>query len=212
MHNTSQSAQAKFEKDSIDLVLCPPATDRRSAPRVELLIRAAKLIADGTEFICITRDASPAGIKVRVFHPIPNYNELFFETSAGNRYPVDLIWCNQDYAGLQFKEDVDLGGLIDDRNGAFSKRPLRVHVSLNITILSGGSSYNAILRDISQHGACIECPDYLMINERVELDFGTITSCHAKVRWRRESLYGLSFEHILDFDQLARLLAEQSAA
>lgn len=212
MHYPSQFGQTRCENDLLDGVLAPPATDRRMTPRVGLLIRAAKLIADGVEFLCITRDVSPAGAKVRVFHPIPECQELLFETSGGNRYAVKLIWCKDEYAGLQFDNEADLHELIDDKGTAFPKRPLRLQVSADVIVRSGGSLYAAILRDISQHGARIECPQHLMLDERIGLSVAAVPDFHCIVRWRREPLYGVSFVQPLQYEQLARLIEFQVSA
>jgi hypothetical protein len=58
----------------------------RRAPRFTLLVRAAKLIADGREYLCVLRDASATGVKVRVFHPLPAYQTIELETGNGERY------------------------------------------------------------------------------------------------------------------------------
>jgi len=44
----------------------PAGAELRAAPRFTLLIRAAKLIADGREFLCIIRDASATGLKPKL--------------------------------------------------------------------------------------------------------------------------------------------------
>lgn len=181
--------------------------DARSAPRFTLLLRTAKLVADGREFLCILRDASTTGVKVRIFHPVPEHELLQLELGSGERYPVELVWSTRDHAGFRFLSEIDVRHLIDDSNGAFPKRQLRLRISLPATIHSGGSASPIAFRDISQQGACIECDKWLMVNELVRIDTGVLPPIYAKVRWRSQPRYGLVFEHPFRLDELARVSA-----
>ncbi|MEP6868430.1 MAG: hypothetical protein ABJA20_07925, partial [Novosphingobium sp.] len=60
--------------------------------------------------------------------------------------------------------------------------------------------------NISQQGACIECSASLAIDQLVAIDMGVLTPTFAKVRWRNRPQYGLIFEQIYRFEELARKL------
>lgn len=185
-----------------------PLTDEaeaRGAPRFTLLLRTAKLIADGREFLCILRDASATGIKVRVFHPLPEHHRLELELGNGDRHPIELVWDSDDHAGFRFIEEIEVRKLIDDSHGAFPKRQLRLRITLAAMIHSGGAAAPIVLRDISQQGACIECDKWLLVNELVRIDTEVLPPIYAKVRWRSQPRYGLVFEHPFRLDELARL-------
>ena len=49
-----------------------PAREQRTAPRFTLLIRTAKLLSSSGEYLCVIRDVSSEGIKVRTFHQLPD--------------------------------------------------------------------------------------------------------------------------------------------
>lgn len=181
--------------------------ESRSAPRFTLLLRTAKLVADGREFLCILRDASATGVKVRIFHPIPDHTLLQLELGNGERFPIELVWMTKDHAGFRFLGEVQVQRLIDDANGTFPKRQLRLRISLPAMLHSGGSACPVSFRDISQQGACIECDKWLMMNELVRIDTGVLPSIYAKVRWRSQPRYGLIFEHPFRLDELARVSA-----
>jgi hypothetical protein len=161
----------------------PPGAEHRSAPRYALLIRTAKIIADGREFLCIIRDASASGLKIR----------LFVELMTGDRYPVELVWMAEDYAGLRFTHEIDIERLLDESKGAYPKRQIRLQIAIGGMLHSGGEAVPVIFHNLSQQGAWIET--------------GVTPPLFAKVRWRSHPRYGMIFEHTFRLEELARISA-----
>lgn len=183
------------------------SSDQRGAPRFTLLIRAAKLVADGREFLCILRDVSATGAKVRLFTPLPKHDELCIELANGERYPVDLVWHSDDYAGFRFRDEIDVEKLLDERHGGFPRRQVRLRIVLDAVLHSGGEAVHVTFTDMSQQGAGIECSKWLLMNELVRIDTGVIQPIYAKVRWRSHPRYGLVFEQTFKLDEFARISA-----
>lgn len=183
--------------------------EQRAAPRFTLLIRAAKLVIDGSrEYLCIIRDASTMGVKVRLFSPLPeHYGAIAIEASNGERYPAEVIWQDGDYAGLRFMGDISLESLLDESNGAFPKRQVRVRVQLDAILHSGGTAVSIAFADISQRGAKVVCDKWLLLNELVRIETGALPTIYAKVRWRNHPHYGLLFEQTFQLDELAQIAA-----
>ena len=182
--------------------------DLRAAPRFMLLIRAAKLIADdSSEFLCVIRDASSTGLKVRLFNPLPSHRTLAVEMSNGDRYPVELVWSEGEFAGFRFGADVDVQRLLDESHGAFPKRQVRLRILLDGILHSGGEAVRVAFQDISQQGACVESDKWLLMNELVRIETDVMPPLYAKVRWRSHPRYGLLFEQTFKLDELARIAA-----
>lgn len=182
--------------------------EQRAAPRFTLLIRAAKLIVDGeSEFLCVIRDASASGLKIRLFNPLPAHHELAIEMSNGDRYPVEQIWSEGEYGGFRFIGDIDIERLLDESHGTFPKRHVRLRIQLDAILHSGGEAVRVSFQDISQQGACIESDKWLLMNELVRLETGVMQPIYAKVRWRSHPRYGLLFEQTFKLDELAHLTA-----
>lgn len=179
----------------------------RSAPRFTLLIRAAKLVADGREFLCIIRDASATGVKIRLFTPVPEHSDLQIELGNGDRYPVELVWSTADYAGFRFLGEIDIERLLDESHGAFPKRQVRLRIAMDAIVHSGGEAVRVAFQDISQQGAGIECEKWLLMNELVRIETGIMAPIYAKVRWRSHPRYGVIFEQTFRLDELARISA-----
>lgn len=185
----------------------PTGSELRSAPRYALLIRTAKIIADGREFLCIIRDASATGLKIRLLSPLPQARELAVELVTGDRYPVGLVWQTDEHAGLRFVEEVEVERLLDETRGAFPKRQVRLQIAISGVLHSGGEAVPVVFRNLSQQGARVECDKWLLMNELVRIETGVTPPLYAKVRWRSQPSYGLVFEHTFKLDELARISA-----
>lgn len=194
----------------------PPATDirqvsvadLRGAPRFTLLVRSAKLIIDGREYLCVLRDASATGCKVRLFHPLPPHSSLALETSSGERFPMETMWEREDHAGFRFFEAIDVQRLLDDKCGLYSKRQIRLKTDAEVIVFANGQQIRAMMRDISQQGACIECPERLMLRQSVRIETVGFPQLFAKVVWRQQPRHGLVFDRGFQMEELAQNMAK----
>lgn len=184
--------------------------ERRSSARVTVLIRPGKLIADGREFLCVVRDVSEGGLKVRLFHPLPAHEAIDIEFDNGERHALRLVWNEGDLAGFVFIGDVDVTRLIAVHHGEFPRRQPRLNVAVDALLCTAGLRTPITLCDISQRGASIECSGWLMIDELVRIECKWLPTLHAKVRWRRPPRYGLVFEQTFRLDELAAACARLS--
>lgn len=186
----------------------PGATpERRASPRMLTLIRPGKLVIDGREFLCVVRDISEGGVKLRLFHAIPEHKFAEIQFDNGETCTVKAMWQDGDLAGFAFVARPDLARLIAAPKGA-PRRPPRLNVRLEAVLSAGGLRTPVVVRDLSQRGACIECSGWLMIDELVRLESEALPTLHAKVRWRRPPYYGLVFEQTFRIDDLARVCSE----
>lgn len=181
--------------------------ERRAAPRLSVLIRPAKLVADGREFLCVVRDVSDGGLKARLFAPLPEHRDLIIEFDNGDRHALRLVWQANELAGFVFAGAVDVDRLIATQLGDYNRRQPRLHIALEATLCTSGLRTPVLVRDISQRGASIECGGWLMIDELVRIECSALPTLHAKVRWRRPPRYGLAFEQIFQLPDLARACA-----
>ena len=176
----------------------------RSARRYTLLIRSAKLLIGGGEYLCIMRDASETGVSVRIFHPLPAHHDTVIEMQNGDRHRLELVWQDAERAGFRFCDPASIARIIECPSG-FAKRPVRLNLSAPAQIEIMGQPDYAELRDISQQGAKIACNRHLAIDQQVKLLVDGMRDVFAKVRWRRDGMIGLVFEETLQLDELARI-------
>jgi hypothetical protein len=181
--------------------------DERSAPRFTLLIRSAKLTTPNAEYLCVVRDASESGISVRLFHPLPPDVSLTLELPNRDRHELERVWEEEGKAGFRFAKPTELERIVEGPS-RFSKRAMRVNLELPCDLLVGIKRVPATLRNLSQQGALVSTDERLSLVQRVKLRAAGLPEVTAKVRWRRNDQYGLSFEDTFQFGDLALLVYE----
>ncbi|WP_379548502.1 PilZ domain-containing protein [Qipengyuania sp. DSG2-2] len=183
------------------------SVEQREAPRVALMLRNAKLSIDGVEILCIVRDVSATGIRIRAFHRIPEGKACSIELWEGQRFPIEEAWNTGDEAGYAFCEAKDLDALVYE-HGPFPKRPMRINLTMPAAIISGETGTQVTIRNISQQGACVESDGVWAPQLLVRLQGQCLPDpLHAKVLWQRDNLHGLVFERTFALADFARLAA-----
>ena len=180
--------------------------DLRSAPRFTLLIRSAKLICEYGEFLCIIRDVSASGVRLRVFHKLPPVERFELELSTGETYALDRVWEAADHAGFRFADWIDVKDFIAEAS-PYPKRALRLRVEFPAQIEADGQQAQAQVRDLSREGARIETTLPLAIRQKVKLSAKGLQPIIGNVCWRSTGAYGLVFQQVFNFEQLAALAA-----
>lgn len=183
-------------------------SDRRTAPRFALLMQAAKLVSCEGEYLCVVHDASVEGVRVRHFGHLPKERLLKFELSNGEVFPVQCVWHDDVYLGLQFPDGVDLDRLVKLSADGLPRRPMRLNMVLEGAVSAGVRQHCITVRNISQGGACIECREELAVGHAVMLETDMIAPLDAIVRWRIGTIYGLVFDDPLSCEILAAVVAD----
>ena len=178
--------------------------EQRGVPRFTLLIRAAKLLSPAGEFLCVVRDASEAGVSVRLFHPLPKDVPLSLEMPNGDCLELERVWEEEGKAGFRFAQNVDIGRIVESPS-RFSRRAVRVNVEVPCDLLVGIRRVPGTIHNLSQQGALITTLDKLSLMQRVKIRAEGMPEITGKVRWRRNDSYGLSFEDTFQFAELAAL-------
>lgn len=183
-----------------------PLAEARAAPRFTLLIRSAKLIAPQGQFLCVIRDVSATGISLRGFHPLPDGDPLLLELQTGDRLAIERVWSRGLDSGYRFATPVEVGDVISE-TGEYPKRPLRLDLDLPLDLQWSGERIEADLVNLSQHGARIECAQFLAIRQPLWLMSDRLPEIEAKVRWRDGNRYGLTFDTTFNLREFALLAA-----
>ncbi len=131
--------------------------------------------------------------------------------AGGQTQPSERVWEDSSHAGFRFLHGpIDERALISDE-ARFSKRGLRLRLRLPALVIFGGIAAPAQLQDLSQQGARIICETFLAVGQQARLDAAGLPARTVKVRWRRGGSYGLVFEQLFRFDELAAAVAQAQA-
>ncbi len=171
----------------------PVVTDQRVAPRFIALIRAAKLVSDGREFICVVRDVSTAGVRLRCFHAIPYGRSMTLELQNGDRFAIERVRDEGQEASFRFLGEVAIERLLQETMH-HPRRPLRLNMAIPLTLRTLAGPAAAVTQNISQQGCRVECAMPLALAQGIIIESPHLPGIRAKVRWRHNGAVGLVFD------------------
>ena len=176
--------------------------EMRGAQRFTLLIRTAKLVCESGEFLCIIRDVSETGVRLRLFHALPDERFVFLQLANGEVYPVELMWTKEGQAGFRFTQPIDVEHFIAEPS-AWPRRPIRLNIAAPGLAFVGSTAISVNLKDLSQAGARIEAFGHMMIGQPLRLLIEGLPERWGRIAWRRGFDHGLAFEAKFKLDDLA---------
>jgi hypothetical protein len=189
-----------------------PVEEMREAPRFSLVMRTAKLLCETGEYICVVRDISATGTKIRLFHEPPPDTHLYLELANGQRYAMERMWQERDHAGFRFASPIAVAEFVEETS-PHPRRPLRLRLQRSCLVTADGKDWRAMLVNVSQQGACIEASGELPVGQQVRLEVPGMPLRFGHVCWRKKHAHGLVFQQAFRLDELARLaLALQPCA
>ena len=181
------------------------SVSKRLSPRVSLMIRTAKLIADDREYLCVVRNVSAGGLNVQIFHDLPEHTSLAVEFDNGENRAINLRWQSGDRLGCEFVTPIEDPATVVAQSGLRYRRQPRLQVAHDAELFASGRRIPIVLRDISQHGAGVDSDTLLMVGELVRIKSAILPPLFAKVRWRSHPRYGLGLEQVFSIAELAKL-------
>ena len=180
--------------------------EKRSAPRFTSLIRTAKLVCGQGEFVCVLRDVSSGGVRLKTFHRQPTDQSIALELQSGELFELRKVREDGLEASYAFATPVPVEVLIRER-GNHPRRPLRMGLALPVTLRTLTDTIPADTVNISQQGCRLEPQRPLALAQSVTLHSPHLPSIRAKVRWRRDGACGLVFEDTFTLADFAVLIA-----
>lgn len=185
-----------------------PAREQRGAPRFFSLIRSAKLVSSAGEFVCVVRDVSSTGVRLRCFHALPRDTAMALELQNGDVFEMERVRDEGLEASFRFTSEVSIERLVQE-TWLYPRRPLRLNIAIPLSLRTLGGVAAAVTRNVSQQGCRVEAALPLAIDQAVILESARLPGIRAKVRWRCENGFGLVFDDtfsLRDFAiQIARL-------
>ncbi|HMO68870.1 MAG TPA: PilZ domain-containing protein [Novosphingobium sp.] len=184
----------------------PSPADLRGAPRFSLLIRAAKLVSEQGEFLCVVRDVSETGVRLKLFHPLPAQARLALELGNGEIYFIEKVWEDGDHAGFRFSAPIDVAAFIAEPETR-PRKEVRLSLRARARLDAGPLIEMVTLTSLSQHGAGFEAQSHLAVGELIKLTCPGMPALIGTVAWRSSPGYGVVFQSYVGMAELARMAA-----
>lgn len=179
-----------------------PRGEQRAAPRFTALIRAAKLVCAQGEFVCVVRDVSSSGVRLRCFHAIPRDPAMALELQNGEIFEIEPVREEGTEASFRFLSEVPVEKLVRE-TWQFPRRQLRLNIALPVTLRTLSGPVAAVTQNLSQQGCRIETATPLALAQSVIVESPRLPGIRAKVRWRRDGACGLAFDDTFSLSDFA---------
>jgi hypothetical protein len=176
--------------------------DMRAAPRSSLMCRTAKILCESGEYVCVVRDVSATGTRLRLFHAAPPDEHMFLELANGDRYAMERVWMGDGHVGLRFSCTIDVDRFIVEPS-PYPRRPIRLKLHQPADILADGVVSPVMLLDLSQQGARIEAGRKLAVEQKLWLGVEGQPERFGCVRWRDAYTHGLVLQQGFRLDEFA---------
>lgn len=179
-----------------------PAAEQRAAPRFTALIRSAKLVCGQGEFVCVVRDVSMTGVRLRCFHTVPRDASMALELQNGEL--IDIMPVRQEgcEASFRFVRDMAIDRLIGESE-LYPRRLLRLNLAIPLTLRTLTGRVPAVTQNLSQQGCRVECAVPLALAQPVIVESASLPGIRAKVRWRHDGACGLVFDDTFSLKDFA---------
>jgi hypothetical protein len=176
--------------------------EMRAAPRSSLMCRTGKILCESGEYVCVVRDVSATGARLKLFHAAPPDQHLFLELANGDRYAMERVWAQGEHVGFRFSCTIDVDRFIAEPSH-WPRRPIRINLQRPADVTADGVVSPALLLDLSQHGARIEAGRKFALEQKLWLAIGDRPARFGCVRWRRGYRHGLVLQQSFRLDELA---------
>ncbi|HTI31166.1 MAG TPA: PilZ domain-containing protein [Sphingomonas sp.] len=173
--------------------------ERRSdEQRYVSIFRAGKMSRGGHEELCVLRNISTGGAMIAHNSDLAVGERIALNLRFDDQFEAQVVWVKGDRCGVKFDDEIDLPKILAGHTAGPKPRPPRLRTATEIKILAGSTEHRALLRDISQAGACLAVDERVLPRDpefRVLLEgLGTF---RAIVCWRRGGFLGVNFASTL---------------
>jgi Tfp pilus assembly protein PilZ len=193
----------------------PSPPERRRETRHLTILRVGALIGPGGRELCLIRNISAGGLMAHVYSHHSLGAAVAVELQSNQAVPGKVVWADQSNVGIEFDDPIDVEGMLSSQaalDNGWQRRLPRVEVDRLATLRCGARLYGVNTRDISQGGVKVETDQPLEIGREVVLTMEKFRPVAGAVRWCRDGLAGIAFNHLIPFHELMEWLKPEAAA
>lgn len=189
----------------------PPAaqTERREDERHMTLFRVGTLVVDDHRDLCLIKNISAGGLKLRRYCPLLPGQRVAVELKTGQPIPGRVSWVDESQAGVAFDQPIDvLAILASDEEGPRPRMP-RIETQAAVYVREGAQTWRLQCSDISQGGVKLVASVPLASGSDVVVTLPGLPPQPGVVRWSAGEHAGVSFNRPLSLSDLVGWLQAQ---
>lgn len=203
--------EQRVETTIYSLSEAPPTapTERRDGERHLTLYRVGSIMVDERRELCLIKNISAGGMRIRVYSSLPVGRQLSIELKSGHPVSGRVSWVNQDNVGVTFDERIDVIEILSASMEGPRPRMPRIEVTCRASVREGASVYRMQACDISQGGIKLATTTVLPRGADVVITLPDLTPQAGVLRWIEDGYCGITFNRLLPLPSLVGWLQEQ---
>jgi hypothetical protein len=189
----------------------PRPTDSHADERLLAILPVAKVLADEWQDLCRIRNITAGGLMAET----TSYHEagvpLLVELNSNQRIRGNLVWTRDTIIGIKFDQNIDIREILANRRPriGFRPRPARLDIQCSATIRIEGLYHQVEVQDISLGGIKVRLRDRDCVGKDVLVTVESLRPIKGTIRWYREGMAGIVFQHALTFEEVAEWLGKR---
>ncbi len=176
----------------------------RGAQRFKTMMRTAKLIGLTGEFLAVIRDVSDTGLKLKLFHPVPE-ERMALELADGSHFFIEKVWERETEAGFRFSAPIDVANFLTVL-GRKDEGRISLNARIPGVITVGDIRVRMTISCLSRHGADLASGVILGVGDRVAISGDALPQLRGRIGQIHASHYRVEFENIMRLDDLAQII------
>jgi hypothetical protein len=186
-------------------------TDRRQHTRNMRVMRVARLAAPDihAEGLGMVRDVSPGGMMIDAHFDLELGQTVSIALLDDQELTGAVVWKDGSMIGVSFTEEVPVDQILAkpsaQPDGKRARLP-RFAVQRPVHLKLETAMVDAILHDVSQRGAKLQCEGKLRVHNNVLLRAEGQRAVAATIKWRAGDMLGVEFHRLLPVSELDQWL------
>jgi len=173
------------------------------------LFRVGSLTIEGRRELCLIKNISAGGMKVRAYSAIKEGYALTVELKCGQEIAGKAIWVDGSNVGIAFDSPVDVIDLLSASMSGPKPRMPRIETKAFASVREGANVYRLRGCDISQGGIKLQSTTPLPIHSEVVVSLAGLDPQAGTVRWSEDGHVGVTFNRLIPLGQLVGWLQAQ---
>lgn len=203
----------EFARDSMADATADSADDanRRKHVRKVRVMRVARLQNQhlDAEGLGMVRDVSPGGMMIDAHFELEIGQTVAIALFDDQELTGEIVWKDGQTVGVRFDRPVPVEQILakpaTNQDGRRPRLP-RLTVRKAAQLVVNEKLVAAIICDVSQRGAKLQCESRLGMHSNILIRLGRHRPVRATVKWRGGEFTGVEFHRLLAVDELVRWL------
>lgn len=185
--------------------------DRRQHTRNMRVMRVARLAAPDlhAEGLGMVRDVSPGGMMIDAHFDLELGQTVSIALLDDQELSGTVVWKEGSMIGVSFAEELPVDQILakpSAQPGGKRARLPRFAVQRPVQLKLDAAVVDAMLRDVSQRGAKLQCEGKLRAHNNVLLRAEGHRAVAATIKWRAGEMLGVEFHRLLPLSELEQWL------